>query len=426
MIILTLLAIVAIGAKACRLMDYIAMFEATIDLTELNNQIFVYPNASSTKKTVFSLCRDLDRATKLRCGFGSETNLTLAVFEEDYCVAYRTLADFVTARVYKDGDMLNLDIVYSKDDTGHFYIINFKKSDDHNKKPVEQSEHQFGLWFKTPLVATEYTIKVKETPVTVQKKNFMSHTYLNSMDSLFSWFLHLVFAYTMIYHTKSTKSRWISFRPCGCYMSAYIGLRVVAWVDGTMFYFRGVENDRMILILYAILPVVSLYYYEVYREGKRLIPVVLALYIAVGIFDYLVLLVFLSIGLAIVGIVYFVFLACLPILTSDLIEDPSEWLISMGFVLELFVQQVLWFPFKKVGAVKLYLAGLDSYYIDTSFTLFGVATVVLLLPAAILKYKFARYRSTENLRYHSRKIMTGTFIYDSPRDKLVESLDQSR
>jgi hypothetical protein len=335
-------------------------------------------------------------------------NLSFAVFEEDVCVSYRKDTDFVTSRVYYDpSGFKNLDIVYQPDELGHFIIVNFRKAgkDIASQPSVEFREQQYGLWFQPPMTASIYSIVVEDTPFMTEKKNLISHTYFSRFESLWSWVLHFSFFYAMVYHTRETRSYWPKFRPFRCYLAAYLGLRTVGWADGLTFFIFNAQTAWLWNWSYILLPAMFVYYFEINSRGKLLLKVLLPAYFVVGLVDYTIMLFFITKGLGVVGVAYFLFLVSLPWLTTDVITDPTEWVFSLTFALQLFVQHIFWQPFKKTGAMKLYLANLTAYFLSYEFAFFGVGMIVFLVPVALLRYKIARLRTAANAKYHQRKRM---------------------
>lgn len=389
-------ALVKATMQECRLMNYMAMHEEVFTSEELTEKVFYYPDRHNSMRIVFSLCKDLDKTTKAMCGIGSEMNLTLIVFEENQCFTYRRQEDLITVNTYYDRDgMKNIDLVYSKDRaTNHFFIVNLRKATDSNDTKVSAARNIYSVWFRhSSLISTAVSIPVEKSPYVSTKLNLVSHTYLSGVDYIVSVGIHLTTFYCIALNNQYTTSKLLPrIRPFGIFVCFYAAMRITGWIDCAIMWLQLRSRASLMMNLsYFVMAGLSIYYFE-FKFGKAFVNKwIVPLYLLTSLVDYATLLLFLSLSVALVGVAYFLLLAGLPRLTTSLIADQSEWIISFGFSLQFFMQHILWLPFKKIGALKLFYAGLEPYYVNKSFLIFASCMIGGILPVSLLRYKISMY-----------------------------------
>lgn len=383
----------------CNIINYMAMHQEFIESADLTESVYYFPSQNSSKRVVFTLCRDLDKSTKAKCGIGSEKNLTLVVFDEDRCINFKEMGDLITSNSYYDNErMKNLDLVYSKDpSTNHFYMINFRKAKHAKDTSITSKSNYYSVWFRhSYLSSTTLSIPVADTPFKSTNMNLVSHTYLSRYDFIISIVIHTLSMACMLCHnTHTTATVLRDARPFGVYVCMYVALRITGWIDSGMFsvLLAYPKLRYAVNASYFGFAALSIYNFE-YNLGKSFVNKwIVPLYVLICLVDYTIFLLFLSFGVASVGLAYFLLMTGMPRLTTSLIKDEAEWIISFGFSLEFFMQHILWVPFKKLGAAKLFMAGLEPYFVTQSFLFFTGCMIGGVFPVALLRYKVSMYRT---------------------------------
>ena len=86
-------------------------------------------------------------------------------------------------------------------------------------------------------------------------------------------------------------------------------------------------------------------------------------YVIISIIDYSVLGVFVFELYSIFAIGFMLLVFVLPRgMKSN--SELKEWAVSVAVIIDLFMQHIMKIPFKKVGVIKLILAGLNKHYSD--------------------------------------------------------------
>ena len=392
----------------CSMLDYITMHLAKIKDRELVSDEFYYPNEFSPSRIVISLCKGVSVEMKARCGVGSETELGMVFLEDEACVAHRMIDQRVTSRIRRVSGQLIIDILYprsrvqlyDKDNNEEFDIIKLRYNNSeptHLSKIVEKSRKTYNVLLNdNSMTANIYTIYLplsKKGVITSEKKNFVSHTNLNDVETIISWTIHTFYIYGTFYHNHHTRN-FMGIKPFNWYLVYFVPMRVIGWVDAAFYKFtenKRRESEWVVTAVYILSPVVLGYYMEG-RERSMTLKWLLPIYFFINFADFIIINMFLSTLIGLLCVIFYAIVFFLPMYWTA-IANPKEWRVSQAISIELFMQHILWLPFKKIGALKFYMNGLQAYYITKEMLIFASLMIVLHVPVSYFRYYLSSMRS---------------------------------
>ena len=400
------------NGESCFMLDYITMHRAQIKDKELTDSVFQFPNQDSPTRTIFTFCKDVGSEFKARCGVGSEANVTMIFLVDDACVAYRRYDQIVTSHIYKDSNQLTLDILYPKkreqmekeeEEEFDLVTIRFDLKETEERSPsysLSKEPKSYNALLKDySLSGYIYTVHIpnrKNNIISSTKKNFISHTNLNPVETALSWSMHSFFAYGMLYHNHQTKNL-LGLRPFNLYLVYFVPMRVIGWIDAALYQatekYRS-EFDWLITSVYIFSPFVLGYFFEWDAESKKTQVWLLPIYFFINFADFIIINMFLSQYIGLLCVVFYAFVFFLPQF-CHILKDPKEWRVSQAVCVEFFMQHVLWLPFKKIGALKFYLNGLQAYYISEGMLMFAIIMILFHVPVCYFRYQLSALRSEQ-------------------------------
>ena len=110
----------------------------------------------------------------------------------------------------------------------------------------------------------------------------------------------------------------------------------------------------------------------------------LLIYFFINFADIIIINMFLSQYIGLLCVVFYAIVYFLP-QVCHVLRDAKEWRVSQAVCVEFFMQHVLWLPFKKIGALKLYLNGLQTYYITEKLLMFAIIMIPCHVPVCFFR-----------------------------------------
>ena len=339
---------------------------------------------------------------------GSEANVTIIFLVDGTCVAHRRSDQVVTSHIYKEANQLTIDVLYpkkreqmEKEESEEFDLVTLRfdlgDRDQHHFELKREARSYDPLLKDYSLSGYIYTVRLpssKKGIITSSKKNFISHTNLNPVETALSWSMHCFFAYGMLYHNHQTRN-FLGLRPFNLYLVYFVPMRIIGWVDAALYeateQYRS-EFDWLITSVYILSPFVLGYFFEWEADSRRTQVWLLPVYFFINFADFIIINMFLSQYIGLLCVVFYAIVFFLP-QVCHVLRDAKEWRVSQAVCVEFFMQHVLWLPFKKIGALKLYLNGLQAYYITETLLLFAIIMILCHVPVCFFRYRLSAIRS---------------------------------
>lgn len=384
----------------CELVDYMSLnllqFHRSFHGNDGSKVFFTSTTTSESKEEqegyfAYTVCDDIDKYFKVICGKDNESKISMVTIQDDKCVELRELTDIITAigSIGDDKDPNSVKILYAP-----------SGMEDQEKS----MEVCFGNCVKNlsqSMVLVNNRQPVNQSSISVVKLSSVYHSQGSLVTSSINYGLTIMFAYSMFYHNQVSRTWAFELSPFAFYLDFDVFARLLWWADAMLMSFTiEYRKDKIVATIlswvFLIIPLSFAAYRQSYVSLRSIASKnMMIAYIIITLVDYSVYVIFLSYSAGIVAIAWMLFVMLIPRAQSKSARHQLDWAISLAVINDLFMQHILRIPFKKIGAIKLLLAGLSNHYIEQNPSAKTFAWIMVLSGPilAVIRYHLSKLRT---------------------------------